>query len=184
MMTDDEAIRLCQEGGRDAFGHLVERYKDTLFGTAVLMKGSRTAAEDHVQDALLAAWRGISGFRRGRPFKPWVVRILVNGIVSRGRRRAVATAPLDEAKPTADPGAPDLAEAADAGRRHELVQGALGRLSPEHAQVVTLRYFADLSVPDTARALGIREGTAKSRLHRALGQMREELGPLAAEEEE
>ena len=55
-MTEAEAIRLCQEGSPDAFRHLVEQHKNTLFGTAVLMTGNRAAAEEHVQEAFLSAW--------------------------------------------------------------------------------------------------------------------------------
>ena len=62
-----------------------------------------------------------------------------------------------------------------AGTRHEMVRGALRRLSPEHRQVVVLRYFADMTVPEVALSVGVREGTVKSRLHRALGRLREEL---------
>ena len=156
-MTEAEAIRLCQEGSPDAFRHLVEQHKNTLFGTAVLMTGNRAAAEEHVQEAFLSAWRGICGFRRGSPFKPWVVRILVNRIVSSRRARALPTAPLE-----------------DAERRDE-VQAALSRLSPQHHQVVVLRYFAELTLSEISEAIGVREGTVKSRLSRALSRLREEL---------
>ena len=71
-MTDEEAIRMCQEGNRDAFHHLVEQYKDTLYGTAVLMMGNRSSADDHVQEAFLSAWRGIGKFRReARSSRGW-----------------------------------------------------------------------------------------------------------------
>ena len=69
-MTDSEAVVRCQNGDRDAFRHLVDQYKDVLFGTAVLMTGNRATTEEHVQEAFLSAWRGIRGFRRGRPVKP------------------------------------------------------------------------------------------------------------------
>ena len=172
-MTDEQAIRLCQDGDRDAFRHLVERYKDTLYGTAFLMTGDRTVAEDHVQEAFLSAWRGIRRFRIGRPFKPWVVRVLVNAVVSHRRRRSFPTAPLDEADRTEAPS--DVVESVMAGTRHEMVRRALRRLSPEHRQAVVLRYFAEMTVPEVALSVGVREGTVKSRLHRALGRLREEL---------
>ena len=94
-MTDEQAVLRCQNGEHEAFRHLVERYKDVLFGTAVLMTGNRALAEEQVQEALLAAWRGISGFQSGRPVKPWLVRILVNAVVSQRRRRALDTVPLE-----------------------------------------------------------------------------------------
>lgn len=171
---------MCQEGNRDAFHHLVERYKDTLYGTAVLMTGSRSSADDQVQEAFLSAWRGIGKFRRGSPFKPWVVRILVNGIVSQRRRRAVDTEPLGDLDRMDD--SPDIVESVEARRKRELVRRAIGSLEPAHREVIVLRYFADMTVPQVALSVGIREGTAKSRLHRALGRLREELGQLAKEE--
>ena len=172
-MTDAEAIILCQEGSRDAFRHLVERHQDTLYGTAVLMTGDKSVAEELVQDAFLDAWRGISGFRRGRPFKPWVVRILVNRVMSSRRRRTLPTAPLDDAERA--PSASDVFESAMRGERRDVVRQALGRLSPQHHEVVTLRYFADLTLREVADALRLKQGTVKSRLSRALSRLREEL---------
>ena len=172
-MTEAEAIRLCQEGSPDAFRHLVEQHKNTLYGTAVLMTGNRAVAEEHVQEAFLSAWRGIRGFSRGRPFKPWIVRILVNRIVSSRRARALPTAPLEDAERTSGPA--DVLESAMSAERRDEVQTALGRLSPQHHQVVVLRYFAELSLVEISEAIGVREGTVKSRLSRALGRLKEEL---------
>ena len=69
-MNDEEAVRRCQDGDREAFRHLVERYKDVLYGTACLMTGNASVAEDHVQESFLLAWRGVGGFRVGLPVKP------------------------------------------------------------------------------------------------------------------
>ena len=64
-MNDEEAVRRCQDGDREAFRHLVERYKDVLYGTACLMTGNASVAEEHVQESFLLAWRGVGGFRVG-----------------------------------------------------------------------------------------------------------------------
>lgn len=175
-MTDNEAIVRCQNGDRDAFRYLVERYKDVLFGTAVLMTGNRAVAEEQVQEALLSAWRGIRGFRLGRPLKPWLLRILVNSVLSHQRRRVLPTVNLDGNGPDM-PEAPtsNPAETLDALENRLELRRAIARLSPDHRRVVALRYFAGLTVPEVARALGVREGTAKSRLHRALAILRQQL---------
>ncbi len=162
-MNDEEAIRRCQGGEREAFRHLVEGYGGVLYGTAYLMTSDAALAEDHVQEAFISAWRGIRGFKTGRPVKPWLVRILVNKVLSHRRRPSVPVVSLDEAAGT--PGPAKEVENVD------LVSRALGRLTDEHRRVVTLRYFADLSLADISRALGCREGTVKSRLHRGLAQM-------------
>ena len=170
-MNDEEAVRRCQDGDREAFRHLVERYKDVLYGTACLMTGNASVAEEHVQESFLLAWRGIGGFRVGLPVKPWLVRILVNTITSQRRRGSVPTIALEEATHSEVAGNPaDLAERV----ANQLeVRQAIASLSEEHKQVVMLRYFADLSVP---QVLGCREGTVKSRLHRALRHLRDEIG--------
>ena len=174
-MTDHEAIERCQDGDREAFRHLVDRYRDVLFGTAVLMTGNRAVAEEQVQEALLSAWRGIRSFRLGNPVKPWLVRILVNAVLSQQRRRVLPIVPMDDGPDTPDTGTADPAAALDALETRLVLRRAIANLSPDHRQVVALRYFAGLTVPETARALGVREGTVKSRLHRALAALREQL---------
>ena len=182
MMTDDEAIMRCQNGERDAFRYLVEQYKDVLFGTAVLMTGNRAVAEEQVQEALLSAWRGIRGFRLGRPVKPWLLRILVNAVLSHQRRRVLPTVNLDgSGSDTADSINPDPAETLDALENRLVLRRAIAGLSPDHRQVVALRYFAGLTVPEMAKTLGVREGTVKSRLHRALALLRQQLAESGLE---
>ena len=175
-MTDSEAVVRCQNGDRDAFRHLVDQYKDLLFGTAVLMTGNRATAEEQVQEAFLSAWRGIRGFRRDRPVKPWFLRILVNTVLSWRRKRSVPEVYLTghgSKEPDATEG--DPAETLDALERRLTVRKAIANLSPEHRQVVALRYFAYLTVPEVARILGLRQGTVKSRLNRALRNLRRQL---------
>ena len=70
----------------------------------------------------------------------------------------------------------------EANLDREEIREALGGLSADHRQVVVLRYFADLTVPELAEAIGVREGTVKSRLSRALGQLREHLASGGARE--
>ncbi len=66
----------------------------------------------------------------------------------------------------------------------EEVRQCLARLSSNHRQVLILRYYAELSVPDIARVMGWRQGTVKSRLHRALGQLRDILAAATADPRE
>lgn len=169
IITEDEIIKRCQDGDREAFRNIVEKYQDVLYGTAYLMTGSRPAAEDHVQEALLAAWKGIGSFRTGYPLKPWLVRILVNKVLSYQRANANTMISLDTDL-AADPAGDDPAE--DIARRDQLKR-VMQCLSNEQRQVVLLRYFAGLSLAETAAALGRRQGTIKSQTFRALEQLKD-----------
>ena len=168
-MTEELAIARCQNGDRDAFRVLVERYKDVLYGTACLMNDSRAHAEDHVQEALFSAWRGIRGFRKGRPFKPWLVRILVNVVLSHQRRRSVSA--LSRHDHDRQEESTRVAEAAASQEDWRTVRTALAGLNAQHRQVIVLRYFAGLTTSEIAQSLNVTEDTVKSRLHYALGNL-------------
>jgi len=167
-MTEDKIIRHCQAGDREAFRTIVEQYQDVLFGTAYLMTGSRVVAEDQVQEAFLSAWKGVGSFHTGRPLKPWLVRILVNKVISYRRVNSKVIISFDPDS-VADPVGNDPAE--DVEQRDQL-QRVLRSLSEEQRQVVLLRYFTGLSLAETAQTLGRRQGTVKSQTHRALEQLK------------
>ena len=97
LLDESEAIRRCQEGQRDPFRFLVERYGKVLYGTAYRMTRDRGLAEDLVQEAFLRVWRGMPSFRGGGNFKAWIVRILVNHVMSERRKKRVREVPLVEA---------------------------------------------------------------------------------------
>ena len=164
VMTDNDIIRRCQAGDLEAFRTVVEKYQNILYGTAYLMTGNRTAAEDHVQEAFLSAWKGIGSFRSGYPLKPWLVRILVNKIISSQRANQNPMISLDT-ESFADPAGDDPAE--EIAQRDQL-RRVMQRLSNEQRQVVLLRYFAGLSLAETAAALRRPQGTVKSQTSRAL----------------
>jgi RNA polymerase sigma-70 factor (ECF subfamily) len=168
-ITENEIIRRCQAGDREAFRSLVEQYQDVLFGTAYLMTSNRMVAEDQVQEAFLSAWKAIGSFHTGRPFKPWLIRILVNKVISYQRAEPKKMISLDT-DIVADPVGDDPVE--DIEQRDQL-QRVLQSLSEEQRQVVLLRYFTGLSLAETSAALGRRQGTVKSQAHRALEQLKD-----------
>ena len=173
-MTDQQAVLRCQDGDREAFHHLVERYQDLLYRTAMLMTGSRALAEELVQGALRSAWRGIHGFQHGCPVKTWLVRHLAReGESQRRRRPAAGVVPSGPAQPG------DTDEA-----RHERqdMRQALAGLDADQRHLLVLHYFADLTVPQLAKALDAREDTINTRLSRALGHLRERLEAQGAQE--
>ncbi len=177
-LDEGEAIRRLQDGEREAFRFVVERYGKVLYGTAYMMTRDRPLAEDLVQEALLLAWRNISAFQPGTNLKAWLLRILVNRTISEQRKKRVTQIELEEgaaALSGPDPGEEMLLRKEQRAR----ISQSLEMLPHDQRQAVVLRYYADLTVPEMAKALGWREGTVKSRLHRAQAR----LGQLLSEEE-
>lgn len=174
-MNEADLVRRSQMGDEGAFCALVEQHRKVLFGTAYLMTRDRGLAEDAVQEALIQMWRHLPLFRLRGSFKAWLVRIVVNEVKQQYRKKRVPTAPLEEAATIA--GDPEEVEAGALRSEERLrMKKALETLPEEQREAVVLRYYADLTVPEIAKALGCRHGTVKSRLSRALDRLALVLG--------
>jgi RNA polymerase sigma-70 factor (sigma-E family) len=160
------------------FEEFVRSRSTALLRTAFLLVGDRGHAEDLVQTALLRTalkWRKA----QGNP-QAYSHQVLVNLVRDRWRRsrRRVAEHPV-----AALPLAPaDRRDLADTVVDRAVLMNALAELPPRQREVTILRFFADLSVADTAAVMRTSEGTVKSYTNRALNQLRESLGiPLIPE---
>lgn len=177
-LDETEAIRRCQDGEREAFRFIVERYGRVLYGTAYMMTRDRQLAEDLVQEALLLAWRNIAAFQFGTNLRAWLLRILVNRTISEQRKKRVIQVELEEGAATLSDPEEVEDQVLQEEERKRISQG-LEMLPHDQRQAMVLRYYADLTVPEMAKALGWRDGTVKSRLHRAIAR----LGQMLSEEE-
>ena len=141
---------------------------DRIYRLAGLLLGNATEAEDAVQDALIIAWQRFDELREPDRFGAWLDRIVVNGCRDRLRRRGtVRFIPLavDIDPAGRDPFAVFL--------ERDALLGAIDRLSPDERIVVVLRFWGDLPLEAIAERQAWPLGTVKSRLHRALGRLRE-----------
>ncbi len=101
----------ARAGDQDAFRRLVEPYRSELLAHCYRMLGSLHDAEDALQDAMLRAWRGLSGFEQGRALRPWLYRIATNTSLDVIAKRPKRVLPIDQS-PSSDadagPGQPLL----------------------------------------------------------------------------
>jgi RNA polymerase sigma-70 factor (ECF subfamily) len=162
----------CKRGDREAFRDLLQVYHGVLFGTAYLMTRDRDLAEDIVQDAAVKIWTHLPSLRVQSSLKAWMVRVVVNEVKQKLRKKQLPSIFLEEAPDVA--GGPDEALAALVrDEEREGLAQALDRLPAEQREAIGLRYFSDLTVPEIAAATGQREGTIKARLSRAITHLYE-----------
>jgi len=177
-LEESELIELARRGDLRAWETIVRAYQGIAFRTAYLLCGSAADAEEAAQDGFVKAYRALGRFRRGAPLKPWLLRIVANEARNRrraaGRREGLALRAAAENRPGDAVPSPEAALLGGESRRRLLE--AVERLSDEHRDAVACRYLLELSEEETAAALGIRRGTVKSRLARALERLRAELG--------
>jgi RNA polymerase sigma factor (sigma-70 family) len=170
-------VERARAGDARAYEELVRTHQVIAFRTAYLVAGSAEDAQDAAQEAFVKAYRALGRFRRGAPFRPWLLRIVANEAKNRRRaagRRASLALRLAAAE-TSGGAAPSPEGELVTGEGRGALLAALGRLREEEQLVVACRYFLDLSEEDTAGTLGVRPGTVKSRLSRALARLRAEL---------
>jgi RNA polymerase sigma-70 factor (ECF subfamily) len=180
---DDESqlIRAAQAGSEEAFDALVVRYHLLVLWTAQALLADSTSAEDVAQEAWISAWRALNRFDQTRPFRPWLLRIVTNCC-----RMQARSAAHDVARESADgalPGEDDLLT--HVIRREEIaaLDAVITSLPPIQRQVIQLRYLAELDLAEIAIVMELPLGTVKSRLHRALIAIRQQMKMLATPED-
>jgi len=176
-LQEPELVERAKRGDLRAWETIVREYQGIAFRTAYLLSGSAADAEEAAQDGFVKAYRALGRFRRGAPLKPWLLRIVANEARNRrrsaGRREALAVRAAAQVRPGDAVPSPEAALLA--GDERERLLEAVNALPEDHRLAIACRYFLDLSEEDTAAALGIRRGTVKSRLARALARLRESL---------
>jgi RNA polymerase sigma-70 factor (ECF subfamily) len=180
-LEDAELVARAARGDTAAFEELVDMYQALAFRTAYLVTRSAGDAEEVAADAFLKAFRSLDRFRRGSPFRPWLLAIVGNEARNRrravGRRERLVLRVVDQSRPGDAAPSPEAAMLLSE-RRARLLE-AVERLPDEQRLVVACRFFLERGEAETANVLGIRRGTVKSRLSRALDRLRDEAAPDA-----
>lgn len=177
-----DLVNAAKAGDMAAFTGLVEATKADMYTLAYRLTGNAEDAQDVVQDAYIRAYKSLKRFRGDAKFTSWMYRITANcakdQLVRASRNRHDA---IDEAAEAVDDRPGPEARLGSADERRVLAE-ALQSLPPEMRAVVVLRDVYDLPHEAIAAELGITEGAAKVRLHRARRKLRERLFPLRGED--
>lgn len=167
---DGDLIGRAQKGDKAAFGSLVNRHYEMVYALAYGVLREREAARDTAQEVFLKVFREIEKFEGRSKFKTWLHRVAVNAALDQARKRHPEES-IDRTEEEGDrpkltiretgPGPRELASRREMG---ELVNEAVGKLSPDHRAVLVLREWEGLSYEEIAETLGIEIGTVMSRI--------------------
>ncbi|MDI6900875.1 MAG: sigma-70 family RNA polymerase sigma factor [Anaerosomatales bacterium] len=167
----DKLVARAAAGDAKAFGRLYDLYAERVYAFVRGRVGDVHEAEDLTATVFVKAWEAIGSYRvRGLPFGAWLFRIARNAIIDAYRRSArTQEVPVEELGDATDE--QPLDEAVIARVDAEVVRDALARLTEEQQSVIQLRFVWDMSIAETAVALGKSEGAIKAMQHRALRAM-------------
>jgi RNA polymerase sigma-70 factor, ECF subfamily len=163
-----DLVERARQGDHDAFAELAGAAIPRLDSAAWLILRDAEQAKDAVQNGLVRAWRDLPTLRNPDRFDAWLRKLVVRACIDEARRLRRHRVDV-ELTPLMTPSIDGLeSRIAD---RDQIERGFI-RLEPDMRAVIVLHHYLDLTLPDVAAVLGIPIGTAKSRLHRALGLMR------------
>jgi len=168
--SDGQLVQRTRGGDREAFGALVDRYRDMAYGLGYHLTGEFEAARDLAQEAFVQAYVRLGQLREPEKFAGWLRRIVVNVHRMQQRRREVTTVALDDqaAAPQRPPSEIEV-----------VVRDALSKLREPERLALTLHYINGYSHAEIGGFLGVRPETVKTRLARARQRLREEMIHMA-----
>jgi len=177
-LGDNEIISRVLHGEQGAYADLVNRYQGYVFTLVLRMIKSREDAEEVAQDVFVKAYRSLANFRGESKFSTWLYTITNTTCITFLRKKKLEVHSLDNEKVF------EVADSRDSGFRANMIEQksrvsmvnrAITMLNPDDAEIITLFYKAEQSLDEIARILKIEVNTAKVRLHRARGRLKEKM---------
>ena len=184
-LGDNEIISRVLQGEQNAYAELVDRYQGYVFTLVLRMIKSREDAEEVAQDVFIKAYRSLADFRGEAKFSTWLYTITNTTCITVLRKKKLEVHSLDNEKVF------EVADSKDSGLRANMVEQksrvnmvnqAIAMLNPDDAEIITLFYKAEQNLEEIARILRIEVNTAKVRLHRARGRLKDKMEKHFTEE--
>ncbi|HEY6503615.1 MAG TPA: RNA polymerase sigma factor [Chitinophagaceae bacterium] len=183
--NDNEIISKVLSGDQQAYATLVNRYQSYVFTLTLRFTKNREDAEEVAQDIFIKAYRALADFKGNSKFSTWLYTIVNNTCITFLRKKRLEIHSLDKE------GVFEVADSMDSGFRANMVEqkskvamvnNAIGLLSPDDAEIITLFYKSEQSLEEIAQILGLETNTAKVRLHRARTRLKEKMEKHFSEE--
>jgi RNA polymerase sigma-70 factor (ECF subfamily) len=164
-VDDAYLVRRAQQGYLHAYEELVARHSGRAYRVALRMLGNHHDAQDVTQEALIAAWQSLAGFRADASFATWLYRIVTTRCLNQINRSKPAD-PLDAVPELVDPGS-GPAQRAERSAAADAVARAVTELAGPQRVALVLHQFEGLSYAEIAEITGSTVPAVRSHLHRA-----------------
>lgn len=181
MATEQEIIERAQSSDAEAFGQLYDTYYQPIFGFMYNRTGNAELAKDLTSETFFQALKNLYRYKpkKGARFKSWLFAIAVAQVGNYYRSRKKFLEITTEEAPeiaSRDEFRPDIAykmgeDADELKDKIDVLREVMKQLNEKQQTILTLRYFSKMTVPEISATIGMKEGTIKSHIHRALKKM-------------
>lgn len=169
--SDEQLMQRASRGNDRAFEELYNRHARRLQGFFVRRLGDQELAADLMHDTFLRLYDARERYRVGQSFRPWLYTIAYNLIKNHYRQSNQA---LQSLEGIIDNDA-DVEVELDAAILHDALRDVLQRLPEPYAMLFSLHYEEELTIPQIAQITSLPEGTVKSRLHKTMNIIKQNL---------
>jgi RNA polymerase sigma factor (sigma-70 family) len=168
LAPDEDLMLEVRNGAGETLGVLFDRYHAPLFNFYSKLTGDRTLSEDLVQEVFLRILRYRQTYQPGTPFRAWIYQIARNARVDHYRKSPRHITFEPEMAPPVMP-----KDSAQQSEEAALLHRALMQMSEDKREILILSRFQELKYEEIARLLGCELGTVKTRIHRAIQELRQ-----------
>ncbi len=168
LAPDEDLMLEVRNGAGETLGVLFDRYHTPLYNFYSKLTGDRTLSEDLVQEVFLRILKYRQSYQPGTPFRAWIYQIARNARVDHYRKTPKHITFEPEMAP-----AVMLKDSAQHSEEAELLHRALMQMPEEKREILILSRFQELRYDEIARLLGCELGTVKTRIHRAIQELRQ-----------
>jgi RNA polymerase sigma factor (sigma-70 family) len=177
-LSDTDIIGRVLQGQQAVFSQLVERYQNYVFTLVLRFIESREDAEEVAQDVFIKAYRSLADFRGESKFSTWLFTITRTSCISFLRKKKLNTLSLDNERTglqVANTESGFRANLIEQKSRHAMLNEAIGMLSADDSQVLTLFYKGEQTLEEIAHIMGMETNTVKVKLHRARQRLKDKM---------
>ena len=177
-LSDTDIIGRVLQGQQAVFSQLVERYQNYVFTLVLRFIESREDAEEVAQDVFIKAYRSLADFRGESKFSTWLFTITRTSCISFLRKRKLNTLSLDNERTglqVENRESGFRANLIEQKSRHAMLNEAIGMLSADDSQVLTLFYKGEQTLEEIAQIMGMETNTVKVKLHRARQRLKDKM---------
>jgi RNA polymerase sigma-70 factor (ECF subfamily) len=168
LAPDEDLMLDVRNGAGETLGVLFDRYHTPLYNFYSKLTGDRTLSEDLVQEVFLRILKYRQSYQPGTPFRAWIYQIARNARVDHYRKTPKHITFEPEMAPAVMP-----KDSAQHSEEAELLHRALMQMPEEKREILILSRFQELRYDEIARLLGCELGTVKTRIHRAIQELRQ-----------
>ncbi len=183
--ADIEIISRVLKGEQNAYAELVNRYQSYVFTLTMRFTKNREDAEELSQDIFVKAYRSLADFRGASKFSTWLYTIVNTTCITFLRKKRLQVQSLDNEKVFESVENHDSgfnANQVEQKSKANMVNQAIGMLSTDDSEILTLFYKAEQSLDEIAQVLGLETNTVKVRLHRARQRLKDRMESSFSEE--